>query len=548
TNAEILKDLERGVSSIELVIDPTGENGIQLCDAADYDTALSGVLANLAPIALDHRGDAGLESAALLTDWAQRAGTTDKARLAFNLDPLGALARAGLVQGGLDTVVSHTSEVFSALSAQFPAASLLRADGRVVHEAGGSDAQSLGALIASGVDLMRRLDGAGIPPTLSAPNLLFTLSVDANYGLGIAKLRSARRLWARVLDALHLAPAPMSLQAVTSARILTKYDPWVNMLRGTAACFAATVGGADIVTVRPFNEAIGIPDALGRRIARNTQIIAMEESGVGRVADPAGGAWFTETLAEQLADAAWTEFQQIEAEGGYGQSLIDGALQARIAEVRARRAEEIARRKIPVTGVSEFPLLDEIHAPTQTVTPDASRNILSRAALTTLCPSLGERGDEETEAEPLWPIRLAAPFERLRDHAEQQFEKTGKRPAIYLATIGPLAEHNARADFARNLFAAGGIEAKSPPVPAETIADSVAGFIASGCRLAVLCGSDTRYEADLAEAAKALKGAGVQRLYLAGRHEADGIDSHIFLGVDVIATLELAHAELGLIE
>ena len=121
--------------------------------------------------------------------------------------------------------------------------------------------------------------------------------------------------------------------------------------------------GADILTIRPFNEALGIPEELGRRIARNTQIIAMEESQLGRVAYPTGGAWFTESFADDLAEAAWKEFQTIEAEGGYAETLVSGAFQKRIADVREARAKDIAKRKVPITGVSEFPLLDEITAP-----------------------------------------------------------------------------------------------------------------------------------------------------------------------------------------
>ncbi|MEL7128237.1 MAG: methylmalonyl-CoA mutase family protein [Pseudomonadota bacterium] len=548
TKAEILYDLERGVSSIALIIDPTGANGIQLNDGADYETVLADIDASIATIALDHGGDPGLRSAAHLINWARSANTLSEAKLALNIDPLGALARSGHIEGGLDRTFRTVAEIFQTVSHEAGHTSILRSDSRPVHEAGGSDAQELAVLIASAIETLRRLQSNGIALETAARHFVFALAVDANFGIGIAKLRAARRLWARCLEVLGAEPHPMLIQAVTSARMLTRYDPWVNILRGTGACFAAAVGGADIITVRPFTHAFGTPEALGRRIARNTQIIAMEESQLGRVADPSGGAWFMEHHGNDLAELAWEKFQSIEAQGGYSAALLSGTLQADIGATRAARAKAIATRKVPITGLSSFPLLEEIKAPASqavAIKPDAE---VSPSALLEMLSDPGSVGDDDPgpEADPLWPIQLAAPFERLRDHAEAKFERTGKRPSIFLATLGPLAEHTARADFARNLFAAGGIDAKSPPVPPKSTDELVAAWRASGCALAVLCGSDDRYQDAADAAAKSLKQAGVQRLYLAGRHQGPDIDSHIYIGVNVIHTLELAHAELGL--
>jgi methylmalonyl-CoA mutase len=321
--------------------------------------------------------------------------------------------------------------------------------------------------------------------------------------------------------------------------MLTKYDPWTNMLRGTAAAFAGAVGGADILTVRAFNEALGLPEELGRRIARNTQVIAMEESQLGRVADATGGAWFTETLAEDLAKAAWAEFQRIESEGGFAASLMAGAFQARVTASREARAKDVARRKIPLTGVSEYPLLEEIGAPVAEVETQKAKAV-SDAGLKHFVKALPQAGADALAA-ALEPIRLAAPFEALRDAAA----KADRPPAVFLATLGSLAEFTARADFARNFFAAGGIASKEPPVPPKTVAELAAAFKASGCRIAVLCSTDKIYEAEAAGAAEALKKAGAQRIWLAGKHEGAGIDANIFAGADVVHLLKLAQAELG---
>ena len=526
TNAEILRDLERGVSSVELTLDPTGETGIQVTDLAMLTTVLKGVNAAIAPVALDHTRDAGFDAAELLIEWAQAQDDTSALKLDVNLDPLGALARTGGLDASLEETFERLAHTLATLTAHLPGTGHLRIDARMVHEAGGSDAQELGALIASAVDTLRRL-GPDADLAALAPHITFSLALDANYGLGVAKLRAARRLWARCLELLEVSPVPMRIQATTSARMLTRYDAWTNMLRCTTAAFAGAIGGADIVTVRPFNSALGIPEELGRRIARNTQIIAMEESQLGRVADPAGGAWFTESFAEDLANTAWAEFQQIEKEGGFASSLLAGALQSRVATVRDARAKDIAKRKVPITGVSEFPLLEEIAAPVaDPVKPK---------------PAPAAPGMAET-CTPLLPIHLAAPFEALRDTAAA----AKKEPAIFLATLGPVAEHSGRADFARNLFAAGGLAAKEPPVVPKSAAELAVAYKASGCHIAVICGSDTRYPDEAEAAAAALKGAGARHVWLAGKFEAPGIDSNIFMGCDVLHTLTLAQAELGL--
>jgi len=545
TNVEILRDLERGVSSVELKIDSRGQTGAALCELDNFKSALDGVRADIAPVAIDSAGGTGTSAAALLALWGESQEHPENLKLAFNMDPLGSLARRGLIAGGLDAAFKRLGALHGALALRFPLAQTIRIDARMVREAGGLVGQELAAALASAIDTLRRLDAEGVAPETVVPRMVFSFSAGANYGLEIAKLRAARRLWAQCLDALGVDPHPMVIQSTTLNAMLTRYDPWVNMLRCTGAAFAGAVGGADIVTVTPFNAALGVPDELGRRVARNTQIIAMEESHLGKVADPAGGAWFSETVAEDLAEAAWKMFQEIEREGGYGECLMADKLQGRVAAYRAKLQREIARRKIPITGISEFPQLEEVQAPVSEMDWPTPRDEISDAGLNSLLPR-PVPGGEDSEAEPLWPIRHAEPFERLRDHAEARLAQTGQRPSIFLATLGPLAEHTARVDFARNLFAAGGIEAKYAPVPPEDVDGLVAAWTASGCALAVLCGSDTRYAEDAAVAAAALKAAGVQRLYLAGKFEAEGIDSLIHVGVDVVATLELAHAELGI--
>ena len=546
TNAEILRDLERGVSSVELAVDCSGGEGCAIEDAQSLADALNGVRADMATIALDHRGrGSGTSIAALLALWGEKQDEPKDLQFAFNIDPIGLLMRRGDIEGGVDAAMVRSAELASVLALRYPKSTTLRVDARPIHEAGGSEAQELGGLIAHAVDMMRRLQAAKYDINAFTAQTVFTLATSGNYGLEIAKLRAARRLWARVLEAMELEAEPMILQSVSSARMLTRYDPWVNMLRNTAACFAGSVGGADIVTVRAFNEALGVPEELGRRTARNTQIIAMEESGLGKVADPAGGSWFEETVANDLADAAWKVFQEIESEGGLVESLIAGKFQRRIKAVRDDRFKAIARRKVPVTGVSEFPLLDGVEAPVAEARHATDACRVSNEGLKSFLKDLPDRSGDDTVAEALEPIHLARDFETLRDRAAAHEATRGKRPSIFIATLGPLAEHNARVDFARNLFAAGGIDGKEAPSLPNTAADNAAGFKASACRIAVICGADKRYEEEAVAAAKALKDAGAQRVFLAGKFEGEGIDTNIFMGCDAVDVLELAQAEIG---
>ena len=570
---ELMKDLERGVTSIELRIDGSGEHGVAVQSVDDLAKVLDGVLTDLATIALTNSAleGFGLEGAALLAAWSERSNKdTSTQKFAFNVDPIGELARSGALPGTLEQALSETAAFAKHLSGTFKTSTFIRVDGRPAHETGGSEAQELAFALASGVTYLRALLDAGMSLEIANKALLFTLSVGPDYALEIAKLKAMRRLWAKVTESFGGTALPMQIQAVSSRRMLTQRDPWVNMLRNTAACFAGGVGGADIVTLRPFTDAIGLAASLGRRLARNTQIMAQEESSLGKVADPAGGAWSIGKLSDDMAQAAWALFQSIEGEGGIGASLQSGSFQTKLAETRNTLRKDIAKRKQAITGVSEFALIDELKpetvdtsvfkpaAQTSAGQKPASRSFADLVAAATkgatLTTLLADEKDDHAIADPLFPIRLAEPFEQLRDHADAQAAKTGKQPAIFLACLGPIAKHNARASFAVNFFAAGGIAAIPSNAPYETLDAMAADFKASGALLAIICGADDQYAEMGADAAKALRGArNDARIYVAGKPgemetglREGGVDDFIFVGADLIDKLEIAHAELGL--
>jgi methylmalonyl-CoA mutase len=564
----LMEALEGGCSSIELRVDAAGEHGVVARSAVDVQNILRFMRLDLATVALEAAGAStaqGIELAALLAA-SHVTRPASSVHIAFNVDPIGALARTGVLPGRADDELEQAALFARDAATDFSLATTLRADSRPVHEAGGTEVQELAFLIAAGADYVRAMMSAGMDAEAACGQVLFTASVGADYQIEMSKLRAARRMWSRVATAFG-ASGVMKLQAVSSRRMLTRRDPWVNILRNTAACFAAGVGGADIVTIRNFTDAMGLPGKLARRLARNTQIIAQEESSLGRVIDPPGGAWAIERLGEDLASAAWELFQQIEREGGLLKALQLGVFQVGVADARAARFKAAAKRKEPITGVTDFPLLQEEVPSIDTVDLPA---IVRRAAeasgraptgrewaalrlaardKATLADLSRTTKDDGAEADPFWPIRLAEPFERLRDLADQR-AAAGRPPRIVLAAIGPLAEHAPRLQFAQNFFAAGGIHSATLTGDIAAIAQ---GLKQSGVSMACLCGSDRCYAEEAVAAAQALRAAGVSRLYLAGKPgdreqevRAAGVDEFIHIGVDVLASLELAHAELGL--
>jgi methylmalonyl-CoA mutase len=387
-------------------------------------------------------------------------------------------------------------------------------DALPVHGAGASEAQELGFSLAAGVAYLRALTGAGLDLATAAGLLEFRYAATAEQFPTIAKLRAARRLWSRVTEASGQA-LPQFQHAVGSPSMLTRRDVHSNLLRGTVAGFAAGVGGADAVTVAPFDAAVGGSGAFSRRIARNTQSLLVQEAHLARVIDPAGGSWFAESLTRELATAAWAFFQEIEATGGVLAALDGGLVADRVAAVRERRAEAAARRTAPIVGVSEYAHLAE-PAPPPVPAP---------------------------AADGLPSFRPAEPFEVFRDRSDAVLEETGSRPRAFLATLGPLAAYTARAGFARNLLQAGGIETPEAG-PTETADDVAAAFREAGTPVAVLCSTDPLYADRAAATVEALRAAGARCVLLAGKAEVPGVDGRLAAGCDALAVIESVYRAL----
>ena len=354
-NEEILGALENGVGAVWLGV---GERGVPV---ADLPRAVRGLLFELAPLTLDAGAEASAAAEQLFAvlDGYEAAERAD-IRVSLGASPLTSLFN-GTAHTDLETAVTLAQQAV----ARPETIRALTVCGVAVHNEGASDAQELGAAVAAGLEYLRALTGAGVAVADALGQLVFRFAAtDDQFGT-IAKFRAARRLWARVAEQLGAPEAGNAPQwAVTSAPMMTQRDPWVNMLRTTLAAFGAGVGGADQVTVLPFDSALPageleVSQAFSRRMARNTQLLLLEESHLGHVQDPGAGSWYVESLTEALAAKAWEFMQELEAAGGYRAALDSGLLAERVAATRAQRDRDVAHRKTSVTGVNEFPNLAE---------------------------------------------------------------------------------------------------------------------------------------------------------------------------------------------
>jgi methylmalonyl-CoA mutase len=511
-NGAVLVALTEGVSA--LVLRVGAPDGVV---PAELDRLLEGVFLDLVPLVLDSGADFIAAADAVLPLLADMDDDRrDRLSIDFGADPLTAPLRERSAPDVTD--VAATAAKVTGYGGGVRA---ITVDGPAFHNLGASASWELAGAVAVGVAYLRLLGEAGLSVPDSLRQISFRLAADDDQFMTTAKFRAMRRLWARVAEVVGQPDAgDARVHAVTSMPMMAQRDPWVNMLRTTVAAFGAGVGGADTVLVQPFDAAIpgGLPGtaaSFARRIARNTQLLLLEESHLGRVLDPGAGSWFVEDVTEQLAEQAWEHFQQIEAHGGF--AAAGDFIAAKIAEVREQRSADIGHRRTALTGVNEYPNLAE--------------------------PPLPQRES------PSVVQRYAAGFEALRDRSDAYLDRTGSRPKVLLLPLGPLAEHNIRATFATNLLASGGIEAVNPgAIDAAGVADAVSAAGAAG--VVVICGTDARYGTEAAGVVEAARKAGVSRVLLAGPEKAVAgaehkPDDYLTAKIDAVEALSGLLTRLG---
>jgi methylmalonyl-CoA mutase len=532
-NAQALDDLANGADGLQIIFAGAGGAwgyGLAGADAASLAALFDGVRLDAGLTVELDPGPAAEQQALGLAALVEREiadpGCLD---LSFGLDPLGALARSGRATDDWPATARRLGGLAAALRERGFAGPFVAADARCVHAAGGTPAQELGFAMSAALDYWRALEGSGFDAGAARSVIAFRLAADADEFISLAKFRALRLLWARVGEVGGAPARPARIQGESAWRMVCARDPWVNVLRGAMAAFGAGLGGADSVCVLPFTQALGLPDPFARRVARNAQLVLLEESHLGFVADPAAGAGAFEALTQDLCEAAWGVLQGLEAQGGLYAALARGDFQQAVAKASEVRARDVARRKTPLIGVSDFADLAEVRVET-----------LHAAA-----PQFRYEG--EARAEPLTPRRLAEPFEALRDASDAALARDGARPSVFLANLGPAAAFGPRAAFARSLFEAGGVEARGDGGYASAV-EAAAAFSKSGAALACLCSSDAIYATMAREAASALASAGAGAVYLAGRPREDeatlregGVTDFIYAGGDALAVLNGAH-------
>lgn len=596
-NRAILSDLEQGVTSVLLRLDAAGRRGLDPDDPkagvlvgtdgvslpmlGAWDRAFEGVHLQMIGVALEAGAAFDAGAAMLAALWDRRGVSAEDARGAFNADPLAVLARDGSLPGSLDGALVRMGRLAAWTSARYPNVTSVRVGSAPYHHAGASAAQDIAFGVATGLEYLRALADAGLTATEANRQMVFSSAVGCHFFLAIAKQRAGRRVWARVLEKLGVRreDAVMRTHVRTSKRVLTTRDAWTNLLRNTASVFAAAVGGADAVTSAAFDQSDGLPSARGARLARHTATIVHDEAHLTRVADPAGGSWYIESLTDALCERAWPIVQRIEACGGMAAALLDGTAAGMLDESQADRSKRIRTRATALIGVSEFPNPTEERVehpsfPHASVLGSARRAVVEHKRGTdpgvvagetvgglveaaTRGATIGTLFAAVTGGEPasldraIAPHPYAADFEALRDAVDAHEHAFGVRPRACLVRLGSLAETSARSGFATGLFEAGGIEVVATD-PLEDVDGLAGAFAESGASIAVVCSTDARYEASLESLARALRGVGARSVVLAGHpgdrepaYRAAGVDRFVFLKCDALTTLRELLSEEG---
>lgn len=559
-NAEILEDLNGNVQEITLRFDRAareglvpgtpefdaarGVDGIAISNLDHLSQVLEGVFLDMAGVALEAGASAPAAAALLAAHWRESGTAPGEALGSFRYDPLGTLARTGELPAAPEDALAEAGGLAVATAQDWPGVRSLGVDTGIYVEAGATTTWELGIAIATGVEYLRAAVAAGLDPSTAASQIEFTLAVGPDQFLEMAKFRAIRRLWARVLEASGVEESARysATYGTTSARMITAVDPWVNMLRVTTAAFAAGTGGADGVTVTPFDRMIGQPADLGRRIARNTQIILQDESSLGRIADPLAGSWYGEELTDELAKAGWERFREIEREGGALAALRSGLIATTLTALADEREDDLNHRRRVMTGINEFPLLGDDG--TSPVEPDRSKvagdgsrlaerpaisglddlagvEVGERLAAATSLASSGARIDELDAAlaggtfslPALNPRHDSTPFERLRQAALEHETSGGDRPQVYLACMGSIASHVNYANWAKSFFEVAGVET----VPSGALEGSEAQaktLREGGFELVAVCAGKNQTAEDVADLVSKLRDADATYIYM----------------------------------
>ena len=592
-NAQALEDLNRGQTALNIKLDCSvqsgkapgqccggkgkGGCGLSLVHAVDVVTALKGIDLKAAPLNLQSGANALGVSAILFAGLEKLGVKLADVRGTLGADPIGRLAQKGELEISAEKAVAGAVEAAKFNAKNAPEFAAIAVNTMPYNKAGCNAVEELAAALATGVEYMRACVKAGMSADDAARQIVWALSIGPKFFMEIAKFRAGRILWAQAAEAFGASAEAAKLRILARTGIYNKtvHDPYVNMLRTTTEAFSAVVGGADAVTVGAFDEVIRQGDEFSRRIARNQNLILNEECDLRHVVDPAGGSYYVEAMTQELANRAWSLFQEIEKEGGILAALKSGMLQKHIAETAAARIKKFNQRRENLVGTNLYPNLAEkpleshgcckkqkearlqqIEAEEAKADKAAIEKALSNTDMESLIAAAkagacacrifaaGAKGDTAKAQVPALPQgRMAESYEALRAASEAYKAKTGKAPAIFLATMGPLRQHKARADFTRGFFQAGGFDIIYPK-GFESVDAAVKAAVESKAPVVVICSTDDTYPELVPPLAKALKQADPKlRVILAGAPAPEMADAYKQAGLDDSISIKSNHYE-----
>ena len=551
----------RGVDADESEAGRVGKCGLSVSVKKDFDEALKGIETDCVEINISTASRAAGVAAIL---YASQKGKKLSGGIRF--DPIGILAERGKLDRKLECAFDEMFALASYNAKNMPSFGAIGVDAMPYSSAGASAVEELGAAMATAAAYLREMLARGMSIDETAPLVRFRLSLDSNFFMTVAKLRAARVLWAKIVEAFGGSEESRKIRvnAKTSVYNKTVYDPYVNMLRTATEAFSGVIGGCDSMTVSPFDEIMRKPDEFSTRIARNQQIILQEECNLADVIDPAGGSYFVETLTKELAGKAWEFFVKIEAAGGIVKALESGMVQDAVAATAAGKKKLIDTRRSSVVGTNNYAnlgekLLEKSACECEKIFKERAAEVSAAksgakvdlgsakgagaieklveaacegAGISALSKSLCHCGSAETSVKPLEIRRAVEHFEALRKASADFKEKTGSGPKIFLATMGPLVQHKIRADFIRGFFQVGGFDVIYPN-GFQTPEDAAKAFAESGAKYAVICSTDDTYPELVPPVAKAIKAAKAGSVVLlAGIPNPDFEQSYKDAGLD----------------
>lgn len=590
-NEALRYDLQRGLNSINIVLDnPTmlgldadqsiagevGKDGLSISGVRKMQVLFKDIDFTNQPINISG-GFSALPITLLFTAYAHETRTTlMNIKGSITSDPYEYLLLKGELPISLNQIFDEMKLATEFMIKSNSALKTIGVSGLALNNSGANAVQELSFVLATAVEYLNEMISRGLKADDVAKRIKFTFGIGSFYFMEIAKLRAARMLWSNILEAYSVKEEnrKMFIHCRSSEFNQTYFDPYVNMLRTTTEAFSAIVGGADSIHTNPFDESFSQPDNFSRRISRNTQIILKEESHLNQVIDPAGGSYFVEKLTDDIASAAWKLFQTIEEKGGMLKAIQSGFVQEEISKVAEAKKKDFAKRKSVLVGTNMYAnpkeemmemkeknldtiykkrveyiqkyritgedkkhqsILDKLQRIADTKTyemiDDAVEAFLEGASLGEVSRSIRASADKGFSVTPLKQFRLAEMFEELRIASDNFKKKTGSKPKVFLATMGPLKQFKARADFSRAFFEVGGFEIVYPNGFATTD-EAAKAAIDSKAQAVVICSTDDTYPELVPPIVKGIKEKSKEIAVILAGYPKDQIDEHKKSGVD----------------